>query len=280
MIDSFIFLAPILLLPVVALLGFVGCNWFWGLDETRPIEAGPAPTGLVATPGNNKVALSWDPYPDAPGFNVKRGEVSGVYTQSFTATMNSYTDSTALNGITYFYVVTALPTETTLESIPSEEVFATPSAVSLVPFLKPTMLGFVAGVPTGFYGFALVVGAAPLTIETLGRIVIMGNSQIHTVKIVDAGGVDIPNAFVSVNLAGGTPGTFVYAPLTPPVTLSALTKYYIVSQEIQGLDQFYNHDSVVQTTDAGTIPSPVRGGPPYVEDSVANRAYGIVNFQY
>jgi len=280
MIDSFVFLTPILMLPVVALLAFVGCNWWYGLDETDLREPGPGPTGLIAIAGNNKVALSWDPYPDTTDFNVKRGEVSGVYTQTFVATTNSHTDRTAMNGITYFYIVTGLPPAPELETEPSAEAFVTPSAASLVPFLKPTMFGTVAGVPTGFYGFAMMVGANSLTVETLGRIVIMGNSQIHTVKIVDAGGIDLPNAFVSVNLAGGTPGTFVYSPLTPPVTLNASTKYYIVSQEIQGLDQFYNHDTVVQTTDAGTIPSPVRGGPPYVEDSVANRAYGVVNFQY
>jgi hypothetical protein len=35
MIDSFVLLTPILLLGIVALLGFVGCNWVFGLGEVQ-----------------------------------------------------------------------------------------------------------------------------------------------------------------------------------------------------------------------------------------------------
>ena len=282
MIDSFVFLTPILMLPVVALLVFVGCNWWYDLDETKLREPGPGPTGLVAIPGNNKVALSWDPYPvpNTTEFNVKRGVVSGSYPTTFQATGNSATDPDAINGTTYFYVVTALPPAPELETEPSEEVTATPSAASLVPFLKPAMLGTPANAASGFYGMAIVVGGVDLEVQTLGRIVIPGNTGIHTLKIVDSQGVDVPNAFVSVNMAGGTPGVFQYAPLPPSVKLSAGATYFIVSQEILGQDQFYNHDGTVTTTNAATLISAVRGGPPYFQDSSLNKPYGLVNFQY
>ena len=49
----FLLLTPILVLAVVALLGFVGCSFQGGsvvLSE---------PTGVVATAGNSQVALAW-----------------------------------------------------------------------------------------------------------------------------------------------------------------------------------------------------------------------------
>ncbi len=41
MVDSYVILAPILLLPILALLRFIGCNQFWGLNEVtlRPDSA-------------------------------------------------------------------------------------------------------------------------------------------------------------------------------------------------------------------------------------------------
>ncbi len=74
-----------------------------------------APTGLIATPSSGQVGLSWTapasgPVPSA--YKVKRGQASGgPYTtlsagQSVVGT--TFTDTTALNGNFYFYVVTAL----------------------------------------------------------------------------------------------------------------------------------------------------------------------------
>lgn len=87
-------------------------------------------------------------------------------------------------------------------------------------------------------------------------------------------------AFVSVSMAGGTDGELKYAALNPPVTLSAGATYYIVSQEIAGGDQFRNHNTMVQTTDAASVISGVKGGPPYVQDSPVGTMYGPVDFQY
>lgn len=280
MIDSFVVLTPVLVLPLVALLVFVGCNWIYGLDETDLLEAGPGPTNLVAVPGNAKVALSWDPYPNATGFQVKRGEVSGAYTVSYSVagTDTSYTDTDVVNETTYFYVVTAMES---LESLPSEEVFATPTASALLTFITSKTLGSLVGTATGWFGMAVQIGASDVLVQTLGRGFAPGNAQIHVIKIVDANGTDVPGAFVSVNMAGAAVGQFRYGTLNPFVNLTANTTYYIVSQEIAGADQFYNHNTVVQTTNAATLPSAVRGsGATFVLDSLPNRLYGPVDFQY
>ena len=75
-------------------------------------------------------------------------------------------------------------------------------------------------------------GIGPITVTALGRIVAVSNGGSHVVKIVQAStGTDVPGAAVTVNVATGTPGTFAYATLSSPVTLSANTAYYVVTQE-------------------------------------------------
>jgi fibronectin type 3 domain-containing protein len=86
-----------------------------------------APTGLTATAGNNQVALSWTASSGATSYNVKRATVSGgPYTTVASPTTASYTDTTAVNGTTYYYVVSAV--NTSGESANSTQVSATPTA--------------------------------------------------------------------------------------------------------------------------------------------------------
>ncbi|HEV2721210.1 MAG TPA: fibronectin type III domain-containing protein, partial [Thermoanaerobaculia bacterium] len=98
-----------------------------------PVTPPNAPTGLAATAGNAQVALSWTASSGATSYNVKRATVSGgPYTTIATAVpTNSYTDTTAANGTTYFYVVSAVNSGG--ESANSSEVSATPVAPSTSP---------------------------------------------------------------------------------------------------------------------------------------------------
>jgi fibronectin type 3 domain-containing protein len=67
------------------------------------------PSGLTATPGNNQVILNWTAVIGATNYNVKRAATSGgPYTVIATSATNNYTDTTAINGTTYYYVVSAL----------------------------------------------------------------------------------------------------------------------------------------------------------------------------
>jgi rhamnogalacturonan endolyase len=87
----------------------------------------PAPTGLAATAGDAQVSLTWNASSGATSYNVKRATVSGgPYTTIASPTTTSYTDTTAVNGTTYYYVVSAV--NGSGESANSTEVSATPSA--------------------------------------------------------------------------------------------------------------------------------------------------------
>ncbi len=78
--------------------------------RTYPISALPvqAPGNLVATPGNQQIALSWDAVDGAAEYSIYRSNTSGgPYTFLATATNTSYLDTGLVNGNLYAYVVAA-----------------------------------------------------------------------------------------------------------------------------------------------------------------------------
>ena len=88
-----------------------------------------SPTNLSALSGNNQVDLTWDSVTDAAYYNVYRSQTnSGPYTKVNNANVigTSFTDTTAVNGNTYYYVVTAA--NSTKESGYSNQVTAAPIA--------------------------------------------------------------------------------------------------------------------------------------------------------
>jgi unsaturated rhamnogalacturonyl hydrolase len=89
-----------------------------------------APTGLTATAGNDMVTLDWNDNSEADldGYNVYRSLTSGSGYGKLNVTLLStsdYVDNTAINGTTYYYVVTAADTNGN-ESSNSNEATATP----------------------------------------------------------------------------------------------------------------------------------------------------------
>ena len=83
-------------------------------------------TGTGAAAVQHTVDLSWTASPDVVGYNIYRGTVSGgPYTMinSSLDSTTSYSDSTVVSGTTYYYVATAVNTESQ-ESAYSNQVTA------------------------------------------------------------------------------------------------------------------------------------------------------------
>ena len=98
------------------------------LVSTAPVTLPLAPTGPVATPGNAQVVLSWTASSGATGYKVKRSTTSGTgYATIGTPGTAAYADTSAVNGTTYYYVVSA--TNSAGESVAnSPQVSATPKS--------------------------------------------------------------------------------------------------------------------------------------------------------
>ncbi len=87
----------------------------------------PAPTNLVATPGNAQNVLTWTASTGATSYNLKWGLTNGgPYPNVISGiTGTSYTHSGLTNGTTYYYVVTAVNANG--ESGNSNQASATPT---------------------------------------------------------------------------------------------------------------------------------------------------------
>ena len=93
--------------------------------DVTPVSAPDAPV-LSATGGTNKIDLTWAAPADGgspiTGYQVSRGTTPGGETPLASTTTTGYTDTTAVNGTTYYYRVTAT---NAVGSTPSNEVAAT-----------------------------------------------------------------------------------------------------------------------------------------------------------
>lgn len=95
------------------------------------------PASLTATPGNAQVSLSWSASVGGSSYHVKRATVSGgPYVTISCPTGTSYVDTGLINGINYYYVVSASYTGNPNaggESVDSNEASATPQALTPPP---------------------------------------------------------------------------------------------------------------------------------------------------
>jgi len=159
----------------------------------------------------------------------------------------------------------------------------TPSAPSSSSsWVSSITTGTVRNDFSGWVGASFTTGASPLTLTQLGRLFVSGNSGTHTVKVVTTSGVQVPGASASVNLSGGVPGAFNYAAVSPGVTLSPNTTYFIVSQEVGAGDQWYDVNTQVQTSPAATVNGGIYSydGASYLFISAPQRMYVPLDFKY
>jgi phosphodiesterase/alkaline phosphatase D-like protein len=239
--------------------------------------AGLEPIGLVGYPGLHDLVRDSDPTagtapqpvdfysPDT--FNFTVFDVSADGKQLTVSSIG--TDSTAQNtGIEYASGPQA-------RTILSFKVNAALSLINAFALNAPAQRNDFSG----FAGMQLTVGANPLSVSTLGRACLAGNSQIHTVKIVSASTkTDVPGATAQVSMSNCTPGQFVYTNLANPVTLAPGTTYYVVSQELKNGDKFYEHAGVA--SDVSVVSSVYFNGANWIALDSANTSYVPPDMKY
>ena len=280
-LNLYILLTPIFLLGVMGLLGFVGCDLVFNLDEVPPVIDGPI---ITATPGNRMVTVTWEDFPTGTSFEVSRGTtMGGPYPDKHTVLPSEipFVDTDVTNGTTYCYVVTAQVGNR--ETSPSNESCATPQpSGQFTSFVDmPPVLGMLHNMDAGFFGMKIVVGANPIHVEQLGRYFIPGNGATHEMRIVDVSTLQtVPNSQVMVDITKGSPNEFVYEAVTGPVTLMAGHSYYIVCQET-GADEYCLDTTVIHHTGVATVPNAASGdGVNFSPTAGVDNTYGPVSFSY
>lgn len=116
----------------VGLYSVASANQSVDVDDWSLTLAGPPPpTGLKAASGDAQVPLNWTAASGATSYNVKRSTTNGgPYTIIASPTGTDYTDTTVVNGTTYYYVVSA--TNALGESPDSAQVSVVPAAGPII----------------------------------------------------------------------------------------------------------------------------------------------------
>jgi fibronectin type 3 domain-containing protein len=105
--------------------------------EATPMAPPLAPSGLVAVPGNHRVALSWNPSAGAARYKLLRSTTpAGPFTAVVACLETTYIDTTISNGTTYFYSVVA--------SNGAGESPASPQAQAMPVAPPPPPVGLIA----------------------------------------------------------------------------------------------------------------------------------------
>ena len=132
------------------------------VSATPNVAVPAAPTGLVATPGNAQVSLSWNASTGATSYHVKRSTTNGSgYSTISSPATTTYTDTGLTDGTTYYYVVSAVNNGG--ESANSSQVSATPtSSSSASVHVTVDVLANRHTISPYIYG-----GAFPLTASTI-----------------------------------------------------------------------------------------------------------------
>jgi hypothetical protein len=145
------------------------------------------------------------------------------------------------------------------------------------PLITSQILGTPRNNFTGSVGFRFLAPASSLpTVTSLGRWVISGNSASHTVYLCDLGTAGTAFSIVSsvsVNTSGAPAAAYLYSSVTPYVLLAS-HYYALLSDEVNGGDQWYDDGGTVITLDATIGSAQVSGS----NGNVPPTAFGINTF--
>ncbi len=128
---------------------------------TSSPESAISPSGLMATPGNNVITLTWNGFGANASYQVYRSLQTGGPYQAASTTLAStnFDDINVLNGVPYYYVVTG--SNASGESFQSQEASAVPLDVPPAPNQLTLFLDEKSSDCGGGPGVHLVWSAGP-----------------------------------------------------------------------------------------------------------------------
>lgn len=165
-----ILVVPLVVIPVVVLFGYAGCNQVFGLD---PTELNFTPVNVEAEGESiESIRIRWaSPTAEAVSFKVFR--ITPGSEAEFTTTGTEYLDTGLMPNTEYTYEVLAIRDEDLKESSRSES--ATGRTLDYMPAFTATLTTDQAGIE----GFCLVQRIEPLRLVRSGnkvRVVVQGST--------------------------------------------------------------------------------------------------------
>jgi hypothetical protein len=112
---------------------------------------------------------------------------------------------------------------------------------------------------TGYVGLSLNVGASVVTINSLGRYCLSGNTQSHTIYLSQNSGTTLASATIT---CPGNVNAFIYGCLASPFTMAASATYYLMSSESNGGDMWYDDNASITTTAVASNDYSIYSGSP------------------
>ncbi len=194
------------------------------IDVTSSLSS--APTNLLAAPGNNQVTLTWTVSAGATSYYVKRSLTNGgSYTVIGNPANGTYTDTSATNGTTYYYVVSA---------VNASGEGPNSGQISVVPSIQPSTTTVVsAPVGSGIYGdsvtFTATVSVSSLpptgTVTFKEGSTVLGTGTLSSgTAVFSISTLTVGSHQVTASYGGdGTYATSVSAPCTFAVSAKLLT---------------------------------------------------------
>jgi hypothetical protein len=191
--------------------------------SATPCGVPATPTGLSATAGNATVALSWTASSGATTYRVKRLTTNGgpYTTIASSVTVTNYTDTSVINGTTYYYAVSG--GDACAESGNSAQVSATPASGT-----SSSATIFGSQTPTTYY-----VGSNPVELgvkfrsDVNGTIIgirfykVSGDTSGHTGSLWSSTGTLLATGTFSDETASG----WQQLNFSFPVSIAANTTY-------------------------------------------------------
>ncbi len=190
----------------------------WALGIKSAAIAG-VPTSLTASAGSASVGLTWSAAVADNSYNIKRSTTQGSgYSSIGTSATTSYTDNTAANGTTYYYVVTANDGGGLENTVSSNEANAKPLNTSVA---IPLQLKALVNQGQIRLTWTATPGATSYTVKrstTSGRSYGILTSSNSTTAYTDSN-VTIGKTYyyvVTANIGGSSSPYSAEASATPP----------------------------------------------------------------